>query len=327
MANKAKTFTCNNCLHEWLKNPPTTDYEIQVNRNADMNQLEEKTNKRIEHLLNNIAGEISVLEIGCAEGLFLEKLSRVKRIKRLAGIEPSLDSSIAHDKGIEIYKSFGSLLNDTIKPRFDVACLFHVLEHIEDPLSFIISIIQLLQEKSFIFIEVPNQSGHPMIREDPNPEHIQRFSPASIAVLLERAGFALLQLSSGHRESVVYPDSIRVIAARKCPLKDLGHALQQILSNCDYIWGIGGDFRGYIAAEIADYRRHKFIDVNAEDIAMNGFAGRIDSPKSLMHNSQTSKSNLLVSTIRHEASIKEYMMIHGIEFHHITYLSDLMRLK
>jgi len=99
-----------------------------------------------------------ILDIGCAKGEFL--LVAKNRGWDVFGLEPSPNfAKYANSQyGINIHQ--GTLEDAEYPDRFfDVVVLNMVLEHIDDPKSFIRHIRRILNDNGFLFIEVPNTEG------------------------------------------------------------------------------------------------------------------------------------------------------------------------
>lgn len=187
-----------------------------------------------------------VIEIGCAEGSLGQLVRRIASVT-YTGVELSADAeSAAHVLDRVIRAPASSIAGET----FDLLLSFHVLEHIEDIAGELTQWRRLLGDGGSLLVEVPNQAGHRLLSLDPNPEHLHQFTPASLAALLQHAGFTVDRLETGHWESSLYSDSLRVIAH---PVLDdfqrRAILLQRFLARLPkqfVAWGIGGDFRGYV---------------------------------------------------------------------------------
>ncbi len=131
-----------------------------------------------------------VLEIGCREGRTLGILQSRSGIVA-HGIEPgSEQATIAREAGIDCFA--GVLENyEPGELRFDVIQLFHVLEHIHDPLAALIRLRGWLKPEGRLLIEVPNvyQPYGSLEGNFFQNAHLTNFSPRTIAELLRRAGF------------------------------------------------------------------------------------------------------------------------------------------
>ncbi len=92
----------------------------------------------------------AVLDFGCGNGGFLCRASSVARA--VAGVEP--------EKRLQTYfkraqlQVFASI--HEVQPTFDVITLFHVLEHLPDPLSTLKELATKLNPGGRIIVEVPN---------------------------------------------------------------------------------------------------------------------------------------------------------------------------
>ena len=110
----------------------------------------------ITEYINN---DDKVLEIGCAEGNFLDNLSQRKKIYPF-GIELNQAAArIARDKGITVESKFLNELTDHYSEEFDVVCSFQVMEHIDDPLSVLADSLKLLKEGGKLIVSVPNNDS------------------------------------------------------------------------------------------------------------------------------------------------------------------------
>ena len=91
----------------------------------------------------------SILDFGCGAGGFL--LRAKKAAKQVYGVE--LEKAVRDTlvkEGVKCYTSLADI------GRVDVITLFHVLEHLEDPLSYLAEFKKHLEPDGYILIEVPN---------------------------------------------------------------------------------------------------------------------------------------------------------------------------
>ena len=91
-----------------------------------------------------------ILDVGCGDGTFL---SLIKNSKSVSGVEINkhFRKKIKKKKKIEIFNNLSSF-----NKKFDVITLFHVLEHIQDPISFLKLIKTKMKKKTTLIIEVPS---------------------------------------------------------------------------------------------------------------------------------------------------------------------------
>lgn len=146
-----------------------------------------------------------VVEIGCGEGQFLERLRGAGT--QCIGFEPGPDATRAAAKGIECFPEYfqGSRLYDL---RPDAIICRHVIEHLADPLEFLedIAIACCTAGISpYVLAEVP--SIEKALRQgrinDFLYEHVSNFTCNSFETLFERAGFNVLDLRLRHDEEVI----------------------------------------------------------------------------------------------------------------------------
>lgn len=136
----------------------------------------------------------SVLDIGCGDGSFLKALK--EKGYECYGLETS-SSGIkkAKSKGLTIYKDIKK-----IRRKFDVITLWHVLEHITTPISYLSQIKRLLKKDSYLVIAIPNfDSIQSKIGRDAwfhlaPPLHIFHYTPKTIGALLKRVGFKVVRI-------------------------------------------------------------------------------------------------------------------------------------
>lgn len=100
--------------------------------------------------------DINLLEIGCAEGHFLEKIRKEYKV-HVAGIETnSLAVKRAREKGLTIYEDLIKIHSLKNASKYDIVCNFQVLEHVSDVKSFIEACLVCLKPEGILIISVPN---------------------------------------------------------------------------------------------------------------------------------------------------------------------------
>lgn len=171
-----------------------------------------------------------------------------------------------------------------VETKPDVICLSHTLEHVLDPLGVCRSIAENMLDDAVLFIEVPDFSdvlpNHLAGRSNlVNMQHVQYFSLASLALLLQAAGLTIIQyqqITTGYiprlqvlvqRASTTDIDSTPkkisqytltpqeitsdIISAVKGNLRVSKTLREQLLTQISfnvsqqkrtYLWGIGADF-------------------------------------------------------------------------------------
>jgi SAM-dependent methyltransferase len=102
-----------------------------------------------------------IIDIGCGKGEFLSLLCRLSNSTGV-GFDPSWSGGPT-DAGVQIVPS---VYDETtaVEPA-DLVCCRHVLEHLEDPVSFAALLRRALNAASGLYIEVPN-AGHVLGSDD-----------------------------------------------------------------------------------------------------------------------------------------------------------------
>lgn len=142
----------------------------------------------------------SVFEIGCNDGLFMDKL-RERGADILVGVEPNpVSGRIARERGIKVYSDMISpaLCHDAVAQsgQFDLVVSRQVLEHIVDFENFFECVKLVLREDGLLFIDVPDFSpgstaGDISVLWE---EHVSYFTEATLLTLLARHGFEVVSV-------------------------------------------------------------------------------------------------------------------------------------
>lgn len=144
----------------------------------------------------------SLLDIGCGYGYFIE-LMRAKGW-RTVGIDPSPTTvAAARARGLTVHET--SLDSFSAAGSFDAITAFYVLEHLTDPRGALEKIFALLKPGGLLVVRVPHTT--PLVRLlsllgirnnlYDAPFHLYDFSPATLRLLLETAGFEDVTVTPG----------------------------------------------------------------------------------------------------------------------------------
>ena len=123
------------------------------------------------------------VEIGCGEGRVLEKISTDFPIRNIIGFDGSHKAvEIGIKKGFNITQKI--FQNKDELPRADIFLLIGVLEHVEDPASFINALIRSLNSNGRLILSIPIQDygGYDIFFKD----HIWHFTVKQFQALLIR---------------------------------------------------------------------------------------------------------------------------------------------
>ena len=98
---------------------------------------------------------------------------------------------------------------------FDAVTFNKVLEHVEDPASFLLAARRFLKPHGFVYVEVPDAAAaaEGPEREEFTIDHHHVFSPASVAIMVDQCGMDLISVERCREASGKY--TLRAFAQLK----------------------------------------------------------------------------------------------------------------
>jgi SAM-dependent methyltransferase len=134
--------------------------------------------------------ERRTLEIGCFNGFFVSELSYLGADAH--GVDVNEQALLVGRDSFDLAGRLHSTLEMAAGegPFDDVLCI-DVIEHLEDPGSFIAMVSKLLRPKGRIFIAGPTVERRFFDKSDFPPHHKWRFSRPGLSNFLRRNGFSL----------------------------------------------------------------------------------------------------------------------------------------
>ena len=202
---KTDMLHCRSCDATYLAAMPAAqeqreyyEHEYKLSQSApDLTELRRQSrwseNLRLVKAVRESAPiNASLLDVGCDRGYFLDEARRwgISAV----GMEPS-------EQGRDYAKSIGLHVTQSLEEydgrHFDIITMWHVLEHISDPLSMLSDLHSRLEPGGRIHIRVPNFAsfsshllGSAWIWFQPH-NHVFHYSIRSLSVVLQTAGFEL----------------------------------------------------------------------------------------------------------------------------------------
>lgn len=139
----------------------------------------------------------SILDFGCGSGLLISDLKNIG--KEVFGVEIKQELfNLLSFSGLDVAKDINYYSNN----EFDLITMFHVLEHLEDPLKILRSIREKLSDHGRLIIEVPNANDALLTLYDNDcfkthtlwSEHRVLYTKKSLTILLELIGFSDIEV-------------------------------------------------------------------------------------------------------------------------------------
>ena len=221
---KFKVFRCTDCRHVQLLPRPTEDEDKEFynknlqdkNRDKEIdyetlrinNLFDTKRHVRlIQMLCTNLDSRI--LDIGSGYGFFVNELYN-SGYKNVTGIEISCER-----RAMALKHSHVQIIDfDVNNPdrdigKFDFLTLFHVLEHMADPVDFLKKIKSLLNAAGILICEVPNVREMLLdnCREYNNfywiRAHLNYFSGEALLDCFRKAGFENVEIKFEQRYGLI----------------------------------------------------------------------------------------------------------------------------
>jgi 2-polyprenyl-3-methyl-5-hydroxy-6-metoxy-1,4-benzoquinol methylase len=159
--------------------------------------------ERFEILRNQLGGDLQgkkLLDVGCGTGWFIELCKE----KGLVCYGQELGSSLANytrnRTGATIFEEPIDLISG-YDNYFDIIVLFDLIEHLENPISFINKLKSMMKDGGILFVMTPNVEsfGVNSLRENSSllipTDHICLFSPQTINVFSKKVGMKLEWIS------------------------------------------------------------------------------------------------------------------------------------
>jgi SAM-dependent methyltransferase len=178
-----KEFYEKNYRSNYVKHTAEKQWEISL----------PESQARVANFRNLFTKNSRILEIGCASGSFLFEAKDY--VKSITGIELTDDFVVyAREKGLDVKKSLDEIPDNS----FDLIFMFHVLEHIDDPIAFLKGVEKKLSDGGKLIIEVPNVDDI-LVSVYKIKSHLDfywevahhyYFSRQSLGTVLERAGYS-----------------------------------------------------------------------------------------------------------------------------------------
>ncbi len=140
-----------------------------------------------------------VIDVGCGNGALIEMFKNAGW--SACGVEMAPPEHFVND---EVRRAIfiGDLREVPYLPHsFDVAVLFHVLEHLAEPRAYLAKLHELLKDDGHLIIEVPNRASWQARATKGRwfnldvPRHVFHFTPRSLTMLIEQSGFRVERVS------------------------------------------------------------------------------------------------------------------------------------
>lgn len=134
-----------------------------------------------------------IIDIGCGVGEYLKIMQGIGW--NILGVEPGpVAVGILKNKGVPVLK--GAFQDVSIKDSTaDQITMYHVLEHMQDPISAIEKCFRILKDGGRLIVNMPNADslGHRVFTKhwfplEP-PRHMFIFSPKSVFILFNKSSF------------------------------------------------------------------------------------------------------------------------------------------
>jgi 2-polyprenyl-3-methyl-5-hydroxy-6-metoxy-1,4-benzoquinol methylase len=220
-SKKHKIFKCKKCSHLQLFPIPTKE-ELQkyndeflqgknIKYFGTISEYRKKsfndTERRVNFLEKYVTKKSRILEIGSGHGFFLEAMK--KKGYDISGIEISKEKKQILKK-VTNAKIQDVNIGDEIPniEKVDVIVMFHVLEHIDEPIKFLRNLKKLLKKNGILIIEVPN-SNDSLLQYNIAYEkwiwqlaHISYFNPETLKQSLKIAKYKKIKIQGIQRYSL-----------------------------------------------------------------------------------------------------------------------------
>jgi len=147
-----------------------------------------------------------LLDVGSGDGSFMVQMRELGWT--VYGVEPDAKAAEVARRTFQCDVHTGSVYDASFESDyFDAITLCHVIEHVPDPIGVLDRCNSFLRPNGMLVLATPNVSGlgHRLLgaswRELDPPRHFVLFTPETLRVCVERAGFEVQRLVSSPRNA------------------------------------------------------------------------------------------------------------------------------
>lgn len=146
----------------------------------------------------------TLLEVGPGFGTFSAVATDAGQFDRVIAVEPTPELAQAcRDRGVRVIERRIEDIRGEVAEA-DVVVAFEVIEHLFEPRVFVEGLHAILKPGGLLVLSCPNGQGFDIATLGPkalavDAEHVNLFNPGSLSLLLERAGFEVLEASTPGR--------------------------------------------------------------------------------------------------------------------------------
>lgn len=158
-------------------------YRFEMQSREDLDEDEKRRAERLHRFIyDNVThskAPTSHLDIGCSRGYLLKKIG--------ANVSIGVDTNPEYaEDDVAVFKSLGE-----VNRKFELITIIHTLEHVTDPVEFLMEAAEKLDDGGRIVIEVPSSKspGGPL-----RLAHTFFFEPWALTQAIARAGMRLLAI-------------------------------------------------------------------------------------------------------------------------------------
>ena len=157
-------------------------------------------------------GYRSILDVGCGDGLFFDRLSAIDGVKLVEGIEPA--ESLVSPNGPHRERITVAPFDDSFTPgrTYSAILMLDVLEHLPDPAAALRHALSLL-EPSGVFVATVPAFMALWTRHDTLNHHFTRYDKASVRALTAEAGMRIDEMRYFFRWTAAAKIATRVVEA------------------------------------------------------------------------------------------------------------------
>lgn len=133
----------------------------------------------------------SSLDLGCNHGFFSQELLGLFPKWQVFGYEPWPRPSALREKCIPPEQFFSGPL-EAVSGSYDLLSLIHVLEHVPDPLGYLMALPRLLNPEGYLLIQIPDysQTAFDLTIFD----HLWHFNLQTLMALLMQSGWEVVMM-------------------------------------------------------------------------------------------------------------------------------------